>query len=525
MNPRCTACFWLCCVLSLSAFAAPTSLRAQTPRAPALPTLSITAASLLGDAGSSDAVRGARIQPDGAIVLAVNLGAGAALGVTSTTLGAATPISNGAVLRLSADGRAVQSITRIASLVNDLSIDAAGNIYVAAWQDGLFKLNPDASAILWRKPDARVLRVDATANGVVAALSTTTNDLLGSAPGAGTLSMHSADGTALGAIAGRHNTLDVCVDGASESVISLGWRQATAEGNPVQIAYIRAVDYAGAPKYIAYDWSTTVGDPRYLNAPTNNMADTRGYRCVIGADGKLYAAFESAGGNHIFRYSPFEIGTRVTLAGGDLWQQFSNTRSEHKTVFARYEPSTGAFLAGQEYTARLGATQGFRGNTLRVSDGAIMADAQGRVYIGGSSAWGLPLPPHERHVDAPERQVFNPLATDPSAYLGGAWLTVFSPDFKTRLYTTRLTEGGSTSAIDARAMADGGVTIAFGGIASATAITKTHTLNAVQPNAGGGAEGWFAVLSGAPAVTATPAPTRTPDPRLTRDVFLPVTVR
>jgi hypothetical protein len=487
--------------------------------------VSISSASLLGGAGNADAVRGARIQSDGSIVLAVNLSALQWAGAAQTLLNGASDASEGAIIRLSADGRSVKTITRVAARINDVSIDGQDNIYVAAWSDGLLKLSPDAGTLAWRLPQTRTLRVDAATDGTVAALVTTASDPDTSAPGAGQLVVVGPDGAPRAAVPGRHNTLDVCVDGATQRVVSIGWRQASVAGVPVQIAYLKAIDFAGADQYTLYDWSTTSGDARFINTPTNNMADTRGYRCSIGADGRLYAAFEAAGGNHIFRYSPIDINARVTLAGGDQWQTFSNTRSEHKTVFARFDIASGAFLAGQEYLARLGPDKNNAGNALRVDKGAISADASGRVYIGGASAWGLPMPPHPRFTPSPEKQTFNHLESDAAAYLGGAWLTVFSPDFKTREFTTRLATGGSTYAIDARQVGSG-IVIAAGGVAAAGSVTTTHTVNALQASSGGAQEGWMAVMnSGPPPATSTPAPTNTPDPALTQRVFLPLSTR
>jgi hypothetical protein len=460
----------------------------------------ISAASFLGDASNTDRVRGGRILSDGTIVLAANIGASNPGGVAPVLLGNATASSSGAVLRMSADGRTVLSVTRLAAQVEDLAIDANNNIYVAAWNDGLFKLNSTANAIVWSKT-GRTLRVDAGGNGTVASLVTTTTNPDAGDPGAGTINVYDAAGTSLGSFAGKNNTLDVCVDTASQTVVSIGWRQATAfdgsSSQPVQIAYLRGSAYDGTIKYTIYDWSTDTASPRFINRPTNNMADTRGYRCTIGADGKLYAAFEVAGGNHIFRYSPTDIMTTVSIVGGDQWHAFYNTRSEHKTFFARYEPGTGAYLRGQQLLTRL---SNGNGNAMRVNSGAITADAQGRVYIGGASAYGLPMPPHSRYTAKPSEITFNPF---PAGYIGGAWFMVLSADLSTRLYTTRLASDGSTHAVDARTI-NGATKIFFGG--TTTSTTETYTHNAIQTTMGGTQEGWFGVINSGAAAAAVKKP-------------------
>lgn len=459
----------------------------------------ITTASFLGDASSTDRVRGARIQSDGTIVVAANIGSANPGGVTPILLNGASVASRGAIIRLSADGQTVVSVTRFADQVEDVAIDNDDTIYVAAWDDGMVKLNPAATDIVDIQTPGKVLRVDAGGSGYAAALVTSSSDPDRSDPGSGTVAVYTPSG--MNSFAGRHNTLDVCLDPTSQTVVTIGWRQARADGNPVQIAYLRGSTYDGTEKYTAYDWSTDNGSDRFINKPTNNMADTRGYRCAIGRDGKLYAAFETAGGNHIFRYSPFDIMTTVDIVGGDQWHEFYNTRSEHKTFFARYEPATGEYLLGQQFTNRLGPSKNNAGNTVRVGTGAIMADEAGRVYIGGASAAGLPMPPHERYTAKAGETTFNPF---PDGYLGGAWFMVMSADFQTRLYVTRLATGGDTHALDARTLDDATTRIVFAG--KTKNFAETYTQNAVQEVVGGGEQdGWFAVM-GSDSAGGTPSP-------------------
>lgn len=474
----------------------------------------LTTASLLGDASSADQVRGARVQSDGTIVLAANIGAATPGGVAPTLLNGASANTSGAIVRLSSTGETVLSVTRLADQVEDVAIDADDNIYVAAWDAGMLILNPAANAIVDAQTPGKVLRVDAGGAGYAAALVTNASDPDTSAPGQGTIVVSTPDGT--NSFSGKHNTLDLCLDTVSQTVITVGWRQATAAGNPVQIAYLRGDSYDGTEKYTGYDWSTNNNSDRFINKPENNMADTRGYRCTIGRDGKLYAAFEVAGGNHIFRYSPFDITMKVDIVGGDRWHEFYNTRSEHKTFFARYEPATGAYLLGQQLTNRLESNDA--GNTIRVNSGAIAADEAGRVYIGGASAWGLPMPPHAKYTPKDGETTFNPF---PEGYLGGAWFMVLSADFSTRLYVTRLATGGSTHAIDVHTLDEDTTSIVFAG--TTQNLNETYTLNAIQDTAGGGdQDGWFAVV-GADGADGVPLPDRTPTlPADDNAVWLPL---
>ncbi|MDJ0753884.1 MAG: PKD domain-containing protein [Ardenticatenaceae bacterium] len=455
----------------------------EQPAAAAEP-YDLSTASFLGDGGDGDAVRGARIQSSGIIVLAANIGSAQPGGVTPLLLNGAAAGSSGAVIRLTPDGQTVLSVTRVAATVTDLSIDDDDNIVVALWNDGVIKLDPEATSVTWVKNPGRVLRVDAGDNGEIAALVTPTSDPDASSPGTGTIFLYSDAGAELDNFSGKHNTLDVCLDSSSQTVIHIGWRQASVSGTPVQIAYLQGHAFNGNTQWTAYDWSTDSGSPRFINSSTNNMADTRGYRCDVGADERLYAAFEAAGGNHIFRFDPFDIDSSISIVGGDAFHEFFNSGAEHKTFFARFEPATGEYLKGQQLTARL--TSG-KANTVRIRHGAITADHQGRVYLGGSSAFGLPLPGHPQFSTQPGQIAFLPPNT--GTYLGGAWLLVMDQQFEKRLYLTRLTPGGSARAVDGRVLEGNEANIVFAGHSSN--FGETHILNALQPAAGGGDQDGF----------------------------------
>ncbi len=248
---------------------------------------------------------------------------------------------------------------------------------------------------------------------------------------------------------------------------------------PVQICYIRGHAYDGSLKWSNYDWSTDRESDRFLNKPTNNMADSRGDRCSIGRDGKLYVTFQVAGGNHLFRYHPRDIMKKVDLVGGDNYHKFHNSRAEHKCFFARFEAATGDYLLGQQFCGRLSSG---RANYAATKHGDITADAQGRVYIVGRAASGLPLN-------------VNPTGGE---YTAGGFLLVMSPDLKTRLVCTRTCDGkGSPHAVDVRTIA--GQTRAV--FAGSGMIDGMFVTNAIQPKSGDASgekedpkDGFFAVI-------------------------------
>ncbi len=389
---------------------------------------SLLTSSYLGGEGDADEVVGAVIQSDGSVVLAANLAAGTRLGEHTVP----PPVEDadgptGVVLRLSPDGRKVHSMMPMTRL-NDLAVDASDHLY-AATRGGLVKLHPAADAAVYvREYEDVVSRVDAAPDGTVAVfVGGKANQIV----------ILSPEGKEHARLPGKDLTQDICIDGESKTVVYTGFRNAKAfDGKrtfPVQIAYLKAVDYNGQAKWSDYGWTTNKEAEQFLNRPTNNMADTRGYRCSIGADGKLYAAFEAAGGNHIFRYSPRDINMKSdALTGGDQYHQFHNSKAEHKTIFGRFDPATGDALKTIQFTGRLASG---KANAVRVKNGTITADADGRVYLGGAAAYGLPM-------------TYMPAGT--GDYTGGAFFLIESPDFDNREVVGRFIGGGTTTTLAVR---------------------------------------------------------------------------
>ena len=366
----------------------------------------VIAASVLGEGSGTDYVAGACIRSDGTIVLAAQLS-------RAVNLKAAGGSGDAAILFLSPNGRELRSMVRMRGTMKDMALDDAGNIYLAAGGAGLIKLGPDGKKKIWKKSVGDCQRVDAGGSGYCAVISSDG------------IFIFDPKGKQTGKRGRKDFTNDICVDEASKTVVFCGFRNAKAfDGKntfPVQICYVLGLGYDGQTKWTNYDWSTDRGSDRFLNKPTNNMADMRGMCCSVGMDGKLYVAFEAAGGNHAMRYDPKNITKKASLAGGDAHHSFHNSRAEHKTVFARFVPGTGDYLAGQQFCGRLSSG---RANAVRPR--AITADAAGRVYLAGNSAYGLPLS-------------FDPKGQ--GDYTGGAFLLVMSADLRQRLFCTRLAAG------------------------------------------------------------------------------------
>ncbi len=413
----------------------------------------ITASSWIGDTSQSESVVAVSILSDGRILLGANIyGAGPGSAV-DTYLNGATDVSRGTLMFLNKSGTLVEKVVKIADKILDMDIDAQDDIYVAAGNDGLLKLNADAASVIWvRDKDKPCREIDVTPGGNVGAVFNRYATYF-AGEDAGFVMGFSSDGDSLFNITGKNFSQDIAMDDEREQVYTCGFRNAHSGCNPVQICYLRAHDYNGQPVWKNYDWKATHLDDCDNDGWENNMADSRGYNVTLGDDGNLYCAFEVAGGNHIFRYEPKDLKTETSIAGGDYWHNFYNTQSQHKTIIGKYDPSTGDDLLIQQFCTRYCNTSSdCIGNALRSEGGDLHADADGRLYFVGRSAAGLPIPDYtdkKGFTAGDGEQAYNPFPVE--VYSGGAYIWVQSADFKTREFVTRLS-GGNTYSVDVRTL-------------------------------------------------------------------------
>ncbi len=394
----------------------------------------LEASSYFNDSSDGDAVKSARILSDGTIILAANTTNN--YGKTPITLNGAGASSKGAVVRLSSDGATVLSITRIGDEVYDMAIDDNNNIYVALGSQGFVKLNSAANTVVYQKDNNGYCgRVDVSPNGTVAALQ-------GDGGSTGNIYVYNGSGNSITNFKGKNFTSDVAIDQANRLVFITGFVNSNSGCNPVQISYLLAHDFNGNRVWKNYDHSGR--DLETCNGPSveNNMADTRGYRVVSGPDGNIYAAFEVAGGNHIFRRHPRDLKTAVPVVGGDKYHQFYNSRSEHKSFIGIYNPKNGDYLKGQQFSARL---ENGRANALRLRRGDFTVGPNGNVYIAFTSASGGGS--GNRLLGLPYD--FSPSELS-SGYGGGPTLMVMSPDLKDREFVARVSGNGDAHTVAVR---------------------------------------------------------------------------
>ncbi|MEU7905837.1 hypothetical protein [Actinoplanes sp. NPDC049118] len=320
----------------------------------------------------------------------------------------------GAVLRLSADGRRVLSAVRVAGTVDDLEVRRTTGDIAVATDRGVRVLDAAAAKVRWQTR-AAVSRVAIGDAGTVAALDGTT------------VGIYSSGGKRTGSVrlAGR-TVSDVAVDDRRGLVFVAGFTQRGGSCGQVQVPFVRAYGRDGAARWKLYDF-----DPGALNGL---CADSRAGRVAMGRDGKLYLAGEMAGGASVFTTNGRSAKAPAPNVGYDKFTQASNTSDAHLTYFARLDPATGSIKAGQTLLARIDV-KGDKGNTITPS--AITADAGGRVYVGGSSAYQIAGRSQMRMNGHPLKP-----------YAGGdAWVLVTSPDLRKRLQWTAWTDGGQAEVV------------------------------------------------------------------------------
>jgi hypothetical protein len=393
-----------------------------------------SASSYLGSVKNDD-IRGGVFQKNGIAVLIANIGI--LPEQNSIKLNNATDSTMGCIIRLASDGKSILSVTRIAEKLTDIAVDSLDNVYVGGINGGtiggFYKLNPLINTIIWQKNYPKLVhRLDVGKGGTnIVLTSAYTNFEENTIPSA-SIYINNNAGVELSSFGGESQyTPDVTIDEASQTAIILGFKNFNTQGSltntqllPVYVPIIRAKNFDGTHKWKSYDWGSEITSLNWLNRSNNNMADVRTSRASVGKDGKLYVTFEVYGGNHVLRYDPFDIMDTVKIVGGDNFFNFSNTGTETKIFVGKYNIENGNYMLGQQFTARLGTTLN-PGNSVFARNGNIVADENGRVYLTGKSAYGLPL-----NIDH-----------QPGEYTGGAYLLILSPDLSVRETCIRLSNG------------------------------------------------------------------------------------
>jgi hypothetical protein len=423
--------------------------------------LTVNSASFVG-LGLGDRASGVAIAPDCSVILGVTLSNVSAFSDTTNITNPLSPANvgtSGSILQLSADGSQLLKRAKIGTAINDIAVNPTnGDIAIAA-DIGVIVIASDLATVRWSDLTQVAARVDIASDGVVVALRGGTQaQAVGDNGAAKTYTIYNANGVQrFASTSGYTQVQDIAVDAATQRVFMTGFAQRDGSScSELQVAWLIALNYDGVKQWGNYDYALGVADAN------NDCADTRGRRVAVGEDGKVYFAGTSAGGNAIFRWLPGQLGTTANNAqpGGDSYVNPFNTKSNHITYAARFEPVTGALIRGFFLLTRLTSTNG---NTIEPR--AITGDADGRFYVGGTAAFEIK-----------NRSLVNLNGTTMAAYAGSdAWLLVTSPDLTQRETWVTFNNGGQGTVR--------GVAAKRGSAAIAAAVTTGAlftTANALQ---------------------------------------------
>lgn len=410
----------------------------RNPFAPAKDlNLAVSTASYLGTDPNADEIWAVDIAPDSSLVFAGRSESDESYGVHPLHLLGG---GQGLLLRLSPDGRAVRSVTRLGQTLHDMEISRETGHIAVATDFGVALLSAAGDRVLWSAQVAG--GVDRLA---ISPDPNTGLDMLVTLAGK-TMTVYQSDGTTVSQRGQRtfSNAFveDVAIDGQTQLAFVTGFDNRTLppdnEGGrlPVQVAYLYSYGYdLGERGWTNWNYN---GDDLL-----NNQADTRGYRLAMGRDNQLYFLGENAGGNSIFRWDPQDpadancrlIADREycalrmdsassPLRTSDVYNTPVQTAAPHFVFYARLNPATGQAEHGQFAIPRLS-----NGNSNTYRARAITADEAGRVYVAGVSASAIE-----------NRQSLFVGGQAVAPYSGGdAAVLVVSPDFSTRLNWTAFT--------------------------------------------------------------------------------------
>lgn len=364
--------------------------------------LACAATYLTGD--GADVAGGVAIAPNGDVVYAGSIAAGD-FGVTSTTL---LDGGTAGLIRLASDGRNVLSVTRLGSAVTDIAIRRSTGHIAVSGSFGAAVLDSTGKTVLWsNSAPGSVSEISIGHDGTVAALAGTK------------VTVFDNEGAIKSTfdVPTNREVTDIAVDDATKLVFATGFKQ--DDGAPctqLQIPFLRAYTFDGTAAWKAYDWNKSEAG----NA--SECADTRGYALAMGADGKLYYAGESHGGNTVHRRLPLDLTQNAPVVKYDPYNDPYNLNGAAPIGFyARFDAATGTIEQAQFVCTRLSSG---KGNAARPR--AIAADAQGNVFIAGATACCM---------ENGATKTVNGSPAMPT-YAGGGFLLVVSSDFKERLAWT-----------------------------------------------------------------------------------------
>jgi Beta-propeller repeat len=429
----------------------------------------------LGGVGKNEA-RAVAFLGNGDIIAGGNFTTLSTTGPLRSLLAGATAASPAKLLRMSPDGKQVLAQISLGNRIDSLQV--RGTTIVVGGDFGVAVLD-ESFRTLWAnkmtdlaagdgKADGGQTRVAIEPSGRVAVLR------------AKTVVLFSETGQRVASkFIDRTYVNDIAIDPFGRRVYVVGYSNRTSV-NPVQVAFLHALDSQNNLQELWRTWDFAAN--LLSNPVNNNMADSRLYRVVVGADGTVAVMGESAGGNSIYRWNGKDLTTR-TQVKSDMYNDAYNTSSNHILYYAKVNASTGLVTAGQFALARLTAAQGYKGNTYRAKDGALAIDKLGRLYIVGVSAYAL----GDRDLNRINGRPISPYAGSDMVFL------MVSADFKQRLRWTAFSDNPKGGGImNAVAVQNNNVAL-FGTVSFGKLMTVNNEPRFNSPD-GTVSDAYFAIL-------------------------------
>jgi hypothetical protein len=255
-------------------------------------------ATYLGGVGENRA-RAVSYAPNGNVLAGGNFANLKTTGTTNKTLSGVKANAAGKLLQLAPNGKTVLAQITLGNRLDTLQVNPKQNRVVIGGDFGVVVLDATNLNLIWQNPlaglaagdgsEGQQTRVAINSSGQVAVLRSKTVTVFDS-QGAKTAST----------IIKQDYVNDIAI-GNQVYVVGFSNRK---NGQPVQVPFLSALD---PNNQLKEKWQSWNYNPQTL---TNDMADGRLYRVVIGADGKLAVLGESAGGNSLFRSNGKDVTTK-----------------------------------------------------------------------------------------------------------------------------------------------------------------------------------------------------------------------